>query len=141
MSTKNLNLEPFKNKLAEAKANNSVITKSEITELMTQMIPHLPPKVVAAGSKIIFDILGDTLVLGYRIEIRGFGSWSIRYLPPRNAHNPRSGDRVTTIGKYRPHFKAGISLKERVNKLIENDQQEKLTEIKSKIQTEQTELA
>ena len=50
-----------------------------------------------------------------RVEIRGFGSFETRYHKPRNAHNPRTGEKLRSKGKYSPHFKAGKELKEAVN--------------------------
>ena len=52
---------------------------------------------------------------GERIEIRGFGSFSLHYRPPRRAHNPKTGERVYTQAKHTPHFKPGKELRERVN--------------------------
>ena len=122
MSTNDLfNDKAFNETLNEAKANNREITKSDITQVTTNSIDDIPSKVVANGSKLIFDILSDYIVQGYRIEVRGFGSFSVRYRPPRNAHNPRNGEKVITLGKFIPHFKAGIALKERINKLIKSN--------------------
>lgn len=132
-----MSIDNFRNKIAEMTEEKSV-TRSEITEAMTEILADMPSKVVATGTKVIFDILEDNLVLGNRIEIRGFGSWSIRYLPPRNAHNPRSGEKVTTLGKFRTYFKAGDNLKKRVNKLINNEQQETLSNIKTTISETET---
>lgn len=109
----------FKDKIEELEKNNLDATKSDITEVITKTIDDIPSKVVSNGSKMIFDILADNIVQGNRIEIRGFGSFSTRYRPPRTAHNPRNGETLTTLGKYTPHFKAGNSLKNRVNKLTE----------------------
>ena len=51
-----------------------------------------------------------------RIEIRGFGSFSLRFRKPREGRNPKTGEKVTLLGKYVPHFKPGKELRERVNK-------------------------
>lgn len=119
MSTNDLfNDKAFNEMFNEAQTSNREITKSDITQVTTNSIDDIPSKVVANGSKLIFDILSDYIVQGYRIEVRGFGSFSVRYRPPRNAHNPRNGEKVITLGKFIPHFKAGIALKERINKLI-----------------------
>ena len=56
-----------------------------------------------------------SLTNGRRIEIRGFGTFSLHYHAPRNAHNPRTGEKVTTAGKYSPHFKPGKKLREVVD--------------------------
>lgn len=63
----------------------------------------------------ILEYMGNTLASGKRIEIRGFGSFCLHYRPPRNAHNPKTGEKVVTIPKHSPHFKPGKELRERVN--------------------------
>lgn len=103
-------------------SNITDVTKSDINDVMIQSFIGIPSKVVSSASKIIFDILADNLVQGYRIEVRGFGSFSVRYRPPRNAHNPRNGEKVTTLGKYTPHFKAGNSLKARIDSLTKDQE-------------------
>jgi len=57
----------------------------------------------------------DTLATGDRIEIRGFGSFSLHYREPRIGRNPKSGEKVELEGKYVPHFKPGKELRDRVN--------------------------
>ena len=59
--------------------------------------------------------MSDSLIKGRRIEIRGFGSFSLHYRPPRNAHNPKTGERVVTVAKYSPHFKPGKGLRDLIN--------------------------
>jgi len=130
---KNLEIA-FRNKLAEIKETNTEITKSDITDIMVQTISDIPPNVVKNGSKFITNIVSDFIVQGYKIEFRGFGSITVRYRPPRNAHNPRNGEKVTTLGKFTPHFKTGKKLKQRVDR---SDTQ--TTEIFSKISEAETE--
>ena len=57
----------------------------------------------------------SSLHIGDRIEIRGFGSFSLHYRAPRVGRNPKTGDKVELTGKYVPHFKPGKELRERVN--------------------------
>ena len=59
--------------------------------------------------------MSEALINNQRIEIRGFGSFSLHYRPPRNAHNPKTGEKVVTMAKYSPHFKPGKELRERVD--------------------------
>ena len=59
--------------------------------------------------------MSDSLAKGQRIEIRGFGSFSLHYRPPRIGRNPKTGEAVALSGKYVPHFKPGKDLRERVN--------------------------
>lgn len=62
----------------------------------------LPEKDVATGAQIILDAMTDTLADNNRIEVRGFGSFNLHLHPPRNAHNPRTGEKVITQAKYSP---------------------------------------
>ena len=64
---------------------------------------------------------GLTLSNGERIEIRGFGSFSLHYRPPRSGRNPKTGDSVSLPGKHVPHFKPGKELRERVNDSMKKD--------------------
>jgi len=59
--------------------------------------------------------MAKALVNKQRIEIRGFGSFSLHYRAPRTGRNPKTGDSVTLSGKYVPHFKPGKDLRDRVN--------------------------
>lgn len=100
--------------------------KSELIENIAARMTHLSEKQVADSINHILDLMSDALIKGRRIEIRGFGSFSLHYRPPRNAHNPRTGERVITAAKYSPHFKPGKALRERINESrqshpIEND--------------------
>ncbi len=61
--------------------------------------------------------MSQALASGERIEIRGFGSFSLHYRPPRLGRNPKTGDSVALSGKYVPHFKPGKELRERVDKV------------------------
>ena len=63
----------------------------------------------------ILEQMASTLQNGDRIEIRGFGSFSLHYRAPRVGRNPKTGDKVELTGKYVPHFKPGKELRERVN--------------------------
>lgn len=110
-----INLSYFKEILEAAKKSEKCVTRSDIMQAMKAALSDkIPEKVILAGSQMIFETLADFSVSGYRTEIRGFGSISTRYLPPRTAHNPRTGDKVKTLGKYRLYFRTGLSLKERV---------------------------
>ncbi|MEE9451449.1 MAG: integration host factor subunit beta [Gammaproteobacteria bacterium] len=89
--------------------------KSELISVISTKLPRIPEKTITEGVSEILDHLSSVLVNGERIEIRDFGSFSLHYRPPRNAHNPKTGDRVVTKAKYSPHFKPGKELRERVN--------------------------
>ena len=91
------------------------MVKSELIEKVAKRINTLPIADVELSVKEILDYMSSALTHGERIEIRGFGSFSLHYRPPRKAHNPKTGEKVATIGKYSPHFKAGKELRQRVN--------------------------
>ena len=89
--------------------------KSQLIESLAAKMTHLPEKQVNDGINVILGLMSEALVKGQRIEIRGFGSFSLHYRPPRNAHNPKTGEKVVTEAKHSPHFKPGKELKERVD--------------------------
>lgn len=89
--------------------------KSELIDKLAQVKIHLPEKNIAEGVNSILNLMSTSLSQGGRIEIRGFGSFSLHYRPPRNAHNPKTGEKVITVAKYSPHFKPGKLLRERVD--------------------------
>ena len=66
--------------------------------------------------------MSEVLAKGERIEIRGFGSFSLHYRAPRVGRNPKTGDTVELSGKYVPHFKPGKDLRERVNESLNAEQ-------------------
>ena len=65
--------------------------------------------------KTMLEMMSNSLTEGDRIEIRGFGSFSLHFRPPRLGRNPKTGDSVALPGKYVPHFKPGKELRDRVN--------------------------
>ena len=93
------------------------MTKSELIEIITTKQKHLPAKDVELALKQMLEIMSDALAQGDRIEIRGFGSFSLHYRPPRMGRNPKTGSAVALPGKHVPHFKPGKELRERVNLL------------------------
>ena len=91
------------------------MTKSELIEAIAQKQKHLPAKDVELAVKHLLELMSDALASGQRIEIRGFGSFSLHYRPPRMGRNPKTGEAVALAGKHVPHFKPGKDLRERVN--------------------------
>ncbi|UDG81136.1 Integration host factor subunit beta [Candidatus Hartigia pinicola] len=91
------------------------MTKSELIEKLTTQQSHISAQVVEAAVKEILEHMTNTLASGERIEVRGFGSFSIHYRSPRVGRNPKTGETVELAGKYVPHFKPGKGLRERVN--------------------------
>lgn len=91
------------------------MTKSELIESLIQQNFTIPVKIVESAVKNILESMSQTLESGERIEIRGFGSFSLHYRQPRVGRNPKTGETVDLEAKYVPHFKAGKELRERVN--------------------------
>ena len=93
----------------------SGITKSMLIERIATQYPGLPPKDVELAVKAIFDSMGQQLVDGGRIELRGFGSFSLHRRKARVGRNPKTGESVVLDSKAVPHFKPGKELREAVN--------------------------
>ncbi|MGB1289502.1 MAG: integration host factor subunit beta [Porticoccaceae bacterium] len=91
------------------------MTKSELIEKIAISQDQLPPRDVEQAVRMILERMATALVNKKRIEIRGFGSFSLHYRAPRTGRNPKTGDSVTLSGKYVPHFKPGKDLRDRVN--------------------------
>ncbi|HWS28012.1 MAG TPA: integration host factor subunit beta [Xanthomonadales bacterium] len=91
------------------------MTKSELILALSGRQTHLAQPDVEMAVKSIIDQMADSLATGERIEVRGFGSFSLHFRPPRMGRNPKTGDVVALSGKYVPHFKPGKELRERVN--------------------------
>lgn len=90
--------------------------KSELIAAIANKMTHIPEKAVTESVNKILQLMSDTLIANERIEVRGFGSFSLNYRPPRDAHNPKTGEKVRTPAKYSPHFKPGKELRERIDK-------------------------
>lgn len=91
------------------------MTKSELIEAIARRQNHLNAKDVELAVKHLLEVMSNSLAGGERIEIRGFGSFSLHFRPPRIGRNPKTGEAVALSGKYVPHFKPGKDLRERVN--------------------------
>lgn len=91
------------------------MTRSELIEQIAMRQPDLSIKEVEAAVRLILDDITDALADGGRVEIRGFGSFSLHYREPRIGRNPKTGEPVELSGKYVPHFKPGKELREQVN--------------------------
>ena len=91
------------------------MTKSELIEVLSRKQLQLAYKDIELAVKTILEYMSSSLSNGERIEIRGFGSFSLHYRPARSGRNPKSGEPVSLPAKYVPHFKPGKELRERVN--------------------------
>lgn len=96
------------------------MTKSELIEKIAAQQDQLPAKDVELAVKLMLDHISQVLASGGRIEIRGFGSFSLHYRAPRTGRNPKTGDAVELPGKYVPHFKPGKEMRDRVNNSVQN---------------------
>jgi len=91
------------------------VTKSDLIHSLGERYPHILPKDIELAVKGIVEHMAEALAVGNRIEIRGFGSFSIRFRPPRLGRNPKTVTRVQLDSRYVPHFKPGKGLRDRVN--------------------------
>lgn len=91
------------------------MTKSELIERIVTQQGQLSSKDVELAIKSMLEQMSEALATGERIEIRGFGSFSLHYREPRIGRNPKTGQSVNLDGKFVPHFKPGKELRDRVN--------------------------
>lgn len=91
------------------------MVKSELIQRIANKQHCLSLEDIELSVNHLLDHLCNALTEGKRIEIRGFGSFTLHYRSPRQAHNPKTGEKVETSAKYWPHFKPGKDLKERIN--------------------------
>lgn len=96
------------------------MTKSELIERIVTQQGQLSSKDVELAIKSMLEQMSEALATGERIEIRGFGSFSLHYREPRIGRNPKTGQSVNLDGKFVPHFKPGKELRDRVNEEAEN---------------------
>ncbi len=91
------------------------MTKSELIAALAARYSQLTARDTDYAVKTVLDAMTQALAEGQRIEIRGFGSFSLSERAPRVGRNPKSGEQVMVPGKQVPHFKAGKELRERVD--------------------------
>ena len=91
------------------------VNKKGLIEKISKNQDQLPQRDIELAVKTIINCMTRALSTGERIEIRGFGSFSLRYRRPRIGRNPKSGMKVQINERYVPHFKPGKNLKKRVN--------------------------
>ncbi|MCF6193412.1 MAG: integration host factor subunit beta [Kangiellaceae bacterium] len=97
------------------------MTKSELIERLAARQTQLSLKDIELVVKNLLEHMAQSLAQGERIEIRGFGSFSLHYRAPRVGRNPKTGQSVELDGKYVPHFKPGKELRDRVNAGLETE--------------------
>jgi len=89
--------------------------RSELIDLIKDQSPELDSKEVEKAVDLFFNEIIDSLSSGTRIELRGFGSFSVKSRAPRTARNPRTGEKVEVGSKLLPYFKAGKELNNLIN--------------------------
>lgn len=89
--------------------------KSELIDRLAQAHPHLYQKDLERVVNTVLEEIASALERGDRVELRGFGAFSVRHRPPREGRNPRTGEQVSVKEKHVPFFKTGKELRERVD--------------------------
>jgi integration host factor subunit beta len=91
------------------------MTKSDLVKMLAATNPHLYQRDIERIVATVFEEISAALARGDRVELRGFGAFSVRQRDARTGRNPRTGDEVTVPDKAVPHFKTGKELRERLN--------------------------
>lgn len=89
--------------------------KSELVQKLAEENPNLFHRDIEKIVSVVFQEISDSLARGERVELRGFGAFSVKRRPPRVGRNPRSGEPVRIEAKAAPFFKAGKELRDRLN--------------------------
>jgi len=92
------------------------VTRSELIAELAASRPHLRQADVELIVTTIFDRIAETLARGGRVELRGFGAFTVRQRKARIGHNPSTGEPVSVTAKSRPFFQAGKELRDRLNR-------------------------
>ena len=94
------------------------MTRSELIEALAARFPQLTTQDAEVAVRELIEAISQALETGQRVEIRGFGSFSLNYRAPRTGRNPKTGEKVAVPGKYAPHFKPGKELRDRVDAAV-----------------------
>jgi|TARA_R110002020_G_scaffold76744_3_gene194282 integration host factor subunit beta len=95
--------------------------KSELVQRIAEQNPHLYQRDVENIVNAILDEISDAMTRGDRVELRGFGAFSVKSRPPRVGRNPRTGEQVEVDAKHVPFFKTGKEMRERLNNGYDGD--------------------
>jgi integration host factor subunit beta len=98
--------------------NITSMTRSDLITSLAARFPLLVAKDTEAAVATILNAVSSALIRGERVEVRGFGSFSLNARPARVGRNPKTGEKVAVPAKYIPHFKAGKELRERVQMTV-----------------------
>jgi integration host factor subunit beta len=91
------------------------MTKSDLILRLAEKYPHLLQRDIERIVNTVFDEISNTLARNNRVELRGFGAFSVKKRDARQGRNPRTGDTVSVAAKYVPFFKTGKQLRDRLN--------------------------
>jgi len=91
------------------------VLKSELINRIAELNPHLFHRDVEKIVNVVFDEIVDALARGERVELRGFGAFTVKHRAPRTGRNPRTGETVEVEEKFVPFFKTGKDLREKLN--------------------------
>ena len=94
------------------------MTRSELIEALAARFPQLTTQDAEVAVRELIEAISQALETGQRVEIRGFGSFSLNYRAPRTGRNPKTGEKVAVPGKYATHFKPGKELRDRVDAAV-----------------------
>ncbi|MCX4028481.1 integration host factor subunit beta [Endozoicomonas sp. SM1973] len=108
------------------------MTKSELIERLieAQQDSELTAKDIELAVNLLLEQMSEALIKGERVEVRGFGSFSLNYHAPRTGRNPKTGEPVEIPARYVPHFKPGKELRERVNATVNTNSRHSFSAIK-----------
>ncbi len=98
-----------------AMTRNTSLTKSELIDIIAEKLPALSKKDVSLAINTVFDTMTEALSRDDRIEIRGFGSFTVKHRHGRDGRNPKTGAPVKVPGKRIPFFTVGKELRDRIN--------------------------
>lgn len=98
------------------------MTKSDLILRLAEMYPHLLQKDVERIVGTVFDEISNALARGNRVELRGFGAFSIKHRDSRTGRNPRTGESVSVSEKRVPFFKTGKQLRDRLNGITPSEE-------------------
>ncbi len=91
------------------------LTKSELISRIFELHPRLTTRDSDVAVNTVLCAMIGALSRGMRVEVRGFGSFSVKYRPSRDGRNPRTGETVRVPGKYVPYFRAGKEIRDKLN--------------------------
>lgn len=95
-----------------------MMNRKELIELVTRRMSkhrHLTQQDIYSAVKVLIEQMSETLTNDDRIEIRGFGSFSLHHHNARKSRNPKTGEAIHMIAKSRVHFKPGLAMRDKVN--------------------------